>query len=155
MLYKTVAVTDQKTTCELCGKTGLRKTIVLVHGENGDQFIHVGSECAGKLLNLPEHARTEQMKRIVRELEGQQAAAFQAVTHEKSIIVKHLAFPTPAEANRAMRLRISGGGLRAQEDIERDFAAAILMSNGELFVRVSATHTVRIKAAHQLGYAQV
>lgn len=44
-----VAVTDSVNECECCGKTNLKKTVVLLN-QDADEFVFYGSSCAGHAL---------------------------------------------------------------------------------------------------------
>jgi purine nucleoside permease len=47
MTIEFIAITDETNTCEKCGKTNLKRVVVLkVDGE----FIRVGTDCAAKML---------------------------------------------------------------------------------------------------------
>jgi hypothetical protein len=52
--YKVIAVNDDESCCDLCGKTNLSKVVWLACEEwGGDSNPRpVGTDCAGKLLNL-------------------------------------------------------------------------------------------------------
>ena len=47
--YKFIAITDEKTDCDLCGKMELKKTIVLLDSVT-DQYVFFGSDCASRAL---------------------------------------------------------------------------------------------------------
>lgn len=47
--YKVNGCTDETTTCELCGKKNLKRVVSLENIDTNEE-IHVGCDCAGKLL---------------------------------------------------------------------------------------------------------
>ncbi len=49
MRYQAVGITDERTACECCGKTGLRRTVVL-RPEDGSQEVFYGTTCAALAL---------------------------------------------------------------------------------------------------------
>ena len=59
-----LGVNDDVTTCECCGRAGLKKTVVLdLGGEDG--VVHYGSQCAAKSLRFGAGARMAPAKIIV------------------------------------------------------------------------------------------
>jgi hypothetical protein len=49
MTYKFCGTTDEITTCDCCGKSNLKKTVVL-QNENGD-YLYYGVDCAARTIN--------------------------------------------------------------------------------------------------------
>jgi hypothetical protein len=47
MTAQILGISNDITTCECCGKSNLKKTVVL---EIGEAVVHYGSDCAGKAL---------------------------------------------------------------------------------------------------------
>ena len=48
---KILGINDDVTTCECCGRAGLKKTVVLELGDCGSQ-VHYGTQCAAKTLRF-------------------------------------------------------------------------------------------------------
>ena len=48
--YNVLGITDELDYCEVCGKRGLKRVVVLQNCETGEE-IHAGCDCAGYLLN--------------------------------------------------------------------------------------------------------
>jgi len=46
--FKFCGISDEVTVCECCGKTNLRKTIILTNGEGE---MHYGTDCASKAIH--------------------------------------------------------------------------------------------------------
>lgn len=53
---KLLGINDDVTTCECCGKSGLKKTVVIELGDCGS-MVHYGTQCAAKLLRFGAGAR--------------------------------------------------------------------------------------------------
>ena len=53
---KLLGINDDVTTCECCGKSGLKKTVVIELGDCGS-VVHYGTQCASKLLQFGAGAR--------------------------------------------------------------------------------------------------
>lgn len=94
--YRAAGTSDEITDCDLCGKTGLKKTIILqyLNAEgNSDGERYVGSDCAGILLSYA-GARTEaELKMTRRELKDARSArkallAAQAADRKRADAVK-------------------------------------------------------------------
>jgi len=49
-MYSIVGITDERSECERCGKTGLKRTVVL---DDGSSYMFVGVCCAERLTGLP------------------------------------------------------------------------------------------------------
>lgn len=49
--YTYIAISESNTECELCGRTGLKKTIVVRNNETGE-FNFFGTECANNALSF-------------------------------------------------------------------------------------------------------
>lgn len=47
MALRIIGISDEVTTCECCGRTNLKKTVVLTDGEGEKRY---GSECAAKAM---------------------------------------------------------------------------------------------------------
>lgn len=52
--YRIMGTTDAVTSCEVCGRTGLKKTVVLRELDGGHDDLHAGTDCAGRLLGWGE-----------------------------------------------------------------------------------------------------
>jgi hypothetical protein len=61
-MMKVAGVTEDVTTCECCGKSNLKKTVVL---DNGEAFKFYGSDCAARALRRSATAAV--MQRIGRD----------------------------------------------------------------------------------------
>jgi len=61
--YELVAITDEVTTCGLCGRTDLKKTYV-IRRENGGEASYYGSECAQRVLYLNQKELTQKVSKI-------------------------------------------------------------------------------------------
>jgi hypothetical protein len=48
--YRIVGITDERDTCELCGRTNLKSVIVL---DADGEFVYYGSECGAKMTGKP------------------------------------------------------------------------------------------------------
>jgi hypothetical protein len=48
--YRLVGVTDERDTCDCCGRTDLKRVVVL---HDGDNHVFFGSQCAARLLGKP------------------------------------------------------------------------------------------------------
>lgn len=46
-MYRILGINDDVTTCECCGRAGLKKTVVL---ESDEKIVHFGSDCAANAL---------------------------------------------------------------------------------------------------------
>jgi hypothetical protein len=56
--YRYVGITDENTVCDYCGKSELKKTIVLYvldADDNDDEIVYFGSTCAAKVLSQSTH----------------------------------------------------------------------------------------------------
>ena len=53
-MAKILAITDERTTCECCGKSGLKRTVVI---EFSSEIRFYGTTCAAKALNFPNPER--------------------------------------------------------------------------------------------------
>lgn len=71
MQYKKLGITDEILTCECCGKTNLKKTIVLVD-ELGN-ISYFGCECASQALNFSGLELKKQIEKEYRDLLKAQA----------------------------------------------------------------------------------
>lgn len=49
MLAKVIGISDEVTTCECCGRTNLKRTVVI---SDGDGEVYYGTECAARAMNL-------------------------------------------------------------------------------------------------------
>ena len=58
---KLLGINDVVTTCECCGRAGLKKTVVLEIGDSGSQ-VHFGTQCASKALRFGAGARVSANK---------------------------------------------------------------------------------------------
>lgn len=47
--YRILGSNDEVTTCECCGRSGLKKTVVLT---NGEQEVRYGTECAARAMKV-------------------------------------------------------------------------------------------------------
>lgn len=47
--YRILGINDEMTTCECCGRSGLKKTVVLTDGEREVRF---GTECAARVMKV-------------------------------------------------------------------------------------------------------
>lgn len=47
--YRILGINDEVTTCECCGRSGLKKTVVLT---NGEQEVRYGTECAARAMQV-------------------------------------------------------------------------------------------------------
>lgn len=73
-------ITDDVTTCEHCGRTGLKHTVmleILDADGNGDGIMHYGSDCAAKMLGTASAA----IRRNARAAESRREAAVQWARH--------------------------------------------------------------------------
>ena len=48
-MYKVLGISDEVTVCECCGRTNLKKTVVL---SNGDGEVRYGTECAARAMKI-------------------------------------------------------------------------------------------------------
>lgn len=70
MIYKFVGISDECLTCELCGRSELKKTIALMD-ESGN-FGYYGSECAATLLNTSKKELSKQVRQHESKLKKEQ-----------------------------------------------------------------------------------
>ena len=72
---KILGINDDVTTCECCGRTGLKKTVVIETSETG--IVHYGSNCAARKLG-----RTKtQVERTAETRDREAADAFRQTVH--------------------------------------------------------------------------
>jgi len=74
--YRPAGTSDEITDCDLCGKTGLKKTIILEYVDaqgDSDGERYVGSDCAGVLLSYAEVKTEAELKMSRRELKNARA----------------------------------------------------------------------------------
>lgn len=50
--YRFIGTTDSVTTCDCCGRTGLKVTVCIHNEETGDE-LYFGTSCAAKALRIP------------------------------------------------------------------------------------------------------
>ena len=62
--YEVIGTTDETTTCEFCGKTNLKKTVILRHTVSKD-IDYVGSDCAIRACAVPGVRTRSQMDRKI------------------------------------------------------------------------------------------
>ena len=55
-MFKILGITDDVTTCDCCGKTNLKKTVVL---DNGSETVFYGVDCAATALRGTKKAKSE------------------------------------------------------------------------------------------------
>jgi ribosome-binding protein aMBF1 (putative translation factor) len=48
-MFKILGINDEQTACECCGRTGLKKTVVLTDGE---REVRYGTECAARAMKV-------------------------------------------------------------------------------------------------------
>jgi hypothetical protein len=63
-MYKVLGTNDETTTCECCGRTDLKKTVVL---SNGDHEVRYGTECAARLLKVSKNDVAKSVRAADRE----------------------------------------------------------------------------------------
>jgi len=56
-MYKIMGITDEVTACDCCGKTNLKRTVVL---DNGSGIVHFGVDCAAKAMSRKSNVIREQ-----------------------------------------------------------------------------------------------
>ena len=84
MRYEAVGVTDERDTCDICGKTGLKRVVVLRDDEG--EYIYAGTTCAAKPLGRS----SREVKAIVENLERAQAAQERADQLRTSYLARHV-----------------------------------------------------------------
>jgi hypothetical protein len=60
--FEAIAITDERTDCDCCGKSGLKRTVVL-KDENGE-FVFFGTTCAARALGKKPSTRTQAEKAV-------------------------------------------------------------------------------------------
>lgn len=73
--YKVVGITDERDSCELCGRQNLKSVIVL---DADGEFVYYGSECGAKMTGKPVRDINREAKQAQRETD--QAA--QRIRHQ-------------------------------------------------------------------------
>lgn len=96
--YRAVGTTDEVTTCELCGKTGLASTVIiefLSDGGDGDGEAYLGSDCAARKLA----GRTDRKlaARITREAQAANMKRASAVENSRRFFSYYQPFITRQE----------------------------------------------------------
>jgi hypothetical protein len=84
--YRLVGVTDERDSCDCCGRTNLKRVVVL---HDGDDHVFFGSHCAARLLGKPvgdvDHEanaaqrRREQAERMARDAARREAERVEAL----------------------------------------------------------------------------
>jgi hypothetical protein len=74
--YRLVGVTDERDSCDCCGRTNLKRVVVL---HDGDDHVFFGSHCAARLLGKPvrdvnRQANAAQRQRVQAERTARHAA---------------------------------------------------------------------------------
>lgn len=60
---KLLGINDDVTTCECCGRAGLKKTVVLELDDCGSQ-VHFGTDCAARALRFGAGAKMSRTKLV-------------------------------------------------------------------------------------------
>lgn len=59
--YTIAGVTDERDTCENCGRTDLKRTVVL---DDGERFVFFGTACAARALGRTNPAKVARIARV-------------------------------------------------------------------------------------------
>lgn len=65
--FSVEGITDEVTVCDHCGKKNLKRTVLLVDNETGDE-VYFGTSCAAEALGWKERTPSSQLNRAYREV---------------------------------------------------------------------------------------
>ncbi len=77
--YRLVGTTTERDTCQCCGRTELKRVVVL---HDGDDDVYVGSQCAARLLGKPVGALNREAATAQRQRERAERAARDAAQRQ-------------------------------------------------------------------------
>ena len=46
-------ITDERDTCDCCGKSGLKRTVALADADDGGEVVFFGTTCAARAMKIP------------------------------------------------------------------------------------------------------
>lgn len=62
-MLKILGINNEQTTCDCCGRTNLKKTVVLT---NGETEVRYGTECAANALRIAKKDVEKELRRVER-----------------------------------------------------------------------------------------
>ena len=75
-------ITDERDSCDCCGKTNLKRTVVLQDTENDGEFVFFGTTCAARAMKIP----VKEVKAGVKSKEDAKRASERAARRERDRI---------------------------------------------------------------------